>query len=1349
LKSSRRYRTLFLPVLLLALAALSPASAAAVEPPDPLDRGSFAVDRLDPFKAGLVTLQEPNAGGGAPGTGANSSITLQARGVMYTPHDYPGRSPIIVLVHGNHGSCDTGQAPNCTIFKRNDEGYAYLGENLASWGYAVLSLDQDQMIARQDGFARGMHARRLLIAALLDALYEADQNGLPVDENSNIGDLLKGKLDFTRIGLMGHSRGGDAVSSFIDFNRSRPSGRRYPLRGVISLAPVDYERRAPYGVPYMTIFGTCDGDVSNLQGARIFERSQYVKNDPYPRIQSSQVGGNHNWYNTTWFADTNLATGNGDDANGADAACKTSEPDSLRLSGQAGTDPGQSYVIDNSDKLNPLLNTRISGDPARMGDQEKIGLATMSAFFRRYVGGEGAFEPYLTGELAAEGKPQVPLSACPTSPTGTKISCLDRISTSFVAPAEERLDVLRPDTEKPLAMTALGTELHASGFANPYLKGGGVSPRPGTTASGLDWCNPDTKQTEPGAIGEGGFPTSVKACPLPAPNSVGGQEGVREQGPVNQSAGRQLAVAWEKPAALAVDVPAAEGNVSGFKVLALGAAVNYFDPRNPARSPWDPQVGKQDFTIALTDAHGNEANVAAGDPRYGIALQQTHGTSSPKVHVILKQIRVPLEDFAKQDLDLTALRGLELRFGDEGMPASGSIELADVRFQEAVGGTDLLLDSTAPNAGPGEGPPESGPDPMEEIEAFDRAPATMALPNVTTQAGANVWTVDDDRAECPNAGFTEIQAAVDLASPWDTIVICPGLYEESSIPVNSGPSPNQEGAKNGLTIKKPLKILGAGADLVTIRPAANLGVTLAGTEPFLRDGGGNVITISRQSQGSSEYSENFVDISGVTVESPFAYAEAGVAFFNTSGRISDSVVGPIRSTATSTNSLNARPHGWGIVATNSMQGEGPGTILRQVTVADSLVTGYQTGGILFDDAAGKDAAESAKQSAKILLKGVVTGSVVEGRGPVAPPTFAFPQTGIQYHAGASGFVEGSKVSGNVLTADPRKSVGVLLTGAETNDWYAKGTLLTGNGFGLFNANVTNTAVLAGAPATATENFWGSGGTPILGQSVFGAGVDEAGISGLDAEGNPSVLFDPVAGAAPTAPAVPGPIEDLAPSGELVNPGDGAEAEADVPIEPVVLTEDDFGVASVELAADGEPVAKLAEAPYVFAWTPSEEQQGETVTLEATIVDSSGQTTTRSVDVEVKAAPPVEEPPIEEPPVKKPDEVPPTTTPPATPPAPGTVTLGKLKRLAGKGTALLQVKVPGAGELVASGPKVKRVTLAPTAAGAQWIAVEAKGKALATLTETGKVTVKVTVVFTSAAGESFSRTRTVVLVRDVD
>ncbi len=1325
--------------LLLAIAvlfALIPAAAGGdvAEPlPDPMARGPYSADRLDPLKVGLTTLQEPNSSGNAPGTGSNSSITLQVRGVLFMPHEKPGKSPLIMLVHGNHSECDSGSAPNCTIFKRNDEGYAYLAENLATWGYTVVSLDQDQLMARQDSsFGKGMHARRLLMMAMLDDLYKANESAQPIEENSNVGATLVGKLDFTRIGLMGHSRGGDAVASFIEYDRMRPTGRRYPLRAVISLAPVDYERHAPYGVPYMAIHGTCDGDVSNTQGARLFERSQYVKDDPYPRVFSAQVGANHNWYNTVWFADA-------DDATGTDNACKTSAANSIRLSGSAGTGAAENYVINNGagnvNKLDPTLNTRISGDPARMGDQEKIGLATMSAFFRRYVGGEGAFEPYLTGELAAEGKPEIPLSACPTSVNGARISCSDRVSNIFFAPPGERLDVIRPDTEHPLTMSALGTPMTGSGFANPYVEAGGVTPLPATTPQGYDWCNPDPKQTEPGQLGVSGNPVAAKPCPLPAAGALGGQNATREKAPVNASYGRQLALAWSKPieasgepAALTTDIPAADGDVSGYKDLSMSAAVNFFDPRNPVRTgtnaEWDPSLAKQNFTIALTDAEGVEATVAAGDPRYGTALEQTTGSSTARVHVLLRQIRVPLTDLSEQGIDLTKLRTLELRFGEEGMPQEGSIQLADVRFQESVDGTDVLLDSTAPNAGPGEGPPTSGPNPEAELNAFPRAAGSIKLPDETATPGSNTWTVDDDKAQCPNAEFTKIQDAVEYASPWETIVVCPGTYEESSTPVNSNPNPVQAGAMNGLTIAKPLKIKGAGANEVKIRPAASLGASLAGTAPYLRDGGGNVVTISRQSLGSSDYDENFVEISGVTIESPNAYAEAGVSFFNTSGRISDSVVGPIKR-ATGAAELAAKPHGWGIVAANSLLGAGEGTISRQVTVDDTYVHGYQSGGILFDDAKGTDGNAANTVASGIKEAGYVHRTVVQGNGPSS----LIPQTGIQYHAGAGGFISESSISGNVFPTEQRKSVGILLTGAETLGWSASGSWISGNGYGVFNADIANSAVQLAAPATATGNYWGPAGPPIEGPSLLGPGIE--GVSGKDTAANPSVLFEPVTGSAPNLTGVPATVADSDPTGSIVNPADGEEVEVGEPVEPIVTADDDFGVKSVSLTADGKAVESESESPYAFEWTPGKADAGKTVTLEATIVDSSGQATTSSIEVDVAAEPA--------------PKVKPAPKPPAAIPA-SEFWVGQVTRNKHHGTAVIDVDVSGPGVLELAGEGVDPASDTVTAAGREKLTIKATGKAKQKLSQTGRATIKLEFTYTATGGAPAAKTRQVVLVK---
>ena len=493
--------------LALFLAVLAPATSLAA-PPDPMARGPYTPVTLDPLKIGTVDLQEPNAAGGGL-TGTAAAATVQLRGSIYYPGNRATGSPVIVLVHGNHSSCDSGSAPNCTAFKRNDRGYAYLGENLASWGYTVASIDQDQLMYYQDGTARGMHQRRIIIAAMLDKLWDANTAAIPDGANTNIGGALVGKLDFSRVGLMGHSRGGDAVSSFIDYNRTRPApGRKYNLRGVIALAPVDYERRAPYGVPYMTMFGYCEGDVTNLQGARMFERSQYiVDGDPFPRIQVSMLGANHNWFNSVWYAD-------GDDATGADAACGTSQPNNSRLSGGAYT-----------------RETRGSGDPALMGDQPKAGLALMGSFFRRYVGGDVAFDPYMTGELGEDGvSPQIPVSACPTSTSGTRIPAWSATwSPTSPSPSPAATCCgLRRTTRSPSARSE--PSITGSGFSNPYLTSGGVTVPP-TTAGGFDWCNPEPIYFTPSALGFTGLPTATKGCPLPAASALGGQNGTRERRP--------------------------------------------------------------------------------------------------------------------------------------------------------------------------------------------------------------------------------------------------------------------------------------------------------------------------------------------------------------------------------------------------------------------------------------------------------------------------------------------------------------------------------------------------------------------------------------------------------------------------------------------------------------------------------------------------------------------------------------------------------------------------------------------------------------------------------------------------
>src|SRR6267378_717941 len=77
--------------------------------------------------------------------------------------------------------------------------------------------------------------------------------------------------------------------------------------------------------------------------------------------------------------------------------------------------------------------------------------------------------------------------------------------------------------------------------------------------------------------------------------------------------------------------------------------------------------------------------------------------------------------------------------------------------------------------------------PESELASIGPAGATADPP----ADGPNTLIVDDDRADCPDAAFTSIQAAVDAAGPGDKIKVCPGTYQEQ---VRIGPG------KDGLSL---------------------------------------------------------------------------------------------------------------------------------------------------------------------------------------------------------------------------------------------------------------------------------------------------------------------------------------------------------------------------------------------------------------------------------------------------------------------------------------------------------------------------------------------------------------------
>ncbi len=334
----------------------------------------------------------------------------------------------------------------------------------------------------------------------------------------------------------------------------------------------------------------------------------------------------------------------------------------------------------------------------------------------------------------------------------------------------------------------------------------------------------------------------------------------------------------------------------------------------------------------------------------------------------------------------------------------------------------------------------------------------------------------------------------------------------------------------------------------------------------------------------------------------------------------------------------------------------------------------------------------------------------------------------------------------------------------------------------------------GAPTNSVESNMGElgyiEGTRIEGSGAaaqtgiaFKAGatgkITDTAITRSEVEDEGVVPVTPPSGPIPTAAGVPAML-DAAPVGSIVNPGEGESVEAGVAVEPVVAAEDDYGVRSVVLKANGKTVGTKAIAPYTFSWTPTAAEIGSSVHLEAIITDSAGHVTTNDITVPVvtsaaetgakaaeeaatakeaaatkEATEKAAEKKASEDAVKSAEskaeaaqkeakeakEAAEAAKLAATP-----ISTGKAVKNTKKGTVRLTVTVPTPGQLVVTGPDIVKVSGHATAPGNVQVLIKAKGSALKTLKKKGKVTVQVKITFTGPGGTKKTTTETVTLVK---
>ena len=320
---SRLMRRVWIPAFASALWLLMALSAFA-QAPDATDFGPLATTSAEyKFPAAI----DPDV------------LTLRPTelwAVVYRPEPLDaGPYPVLVFLHGNHATCGysenpriddnvqytfLGTCPPNYVVTPNHLGYTYVAERLASWGYIVVSINANRGINAAGGSADDLglnQARGKLLLKHLQRLSEWNRfGGTP----ESLGVDLLGKLDFSHIGLLGHSRGGEGVRAAYNFFRD--AGSPWPARigpanfeGLFEIGPVDGQTDRLFngdGTTWNVLLPMCDGDVSNLQGIRPLDRMLLILTDNPARQKSNFTvwGANHNYYNTEWqLSDSSGCTG--------------------------------------------------------------------------------------------------------------------------------------------------------------------------------------------------------------------------------------------------------------------------------------------------------------------------------------------------------------------------------------------------------------------------------------------------------------------------------------------------------------------------------------------------------------------------------------------------------------------------------------------------------------------------------------------------------------------------------------------------------------------------------------------------------------------------------------------------------------------------------------------------------------------------------------------------------------------------------------------------------------------------------------------------------------------------------
>lgn len=209
---------------------------------------------------------------------AGKTMPYNIRGIIGVP-DGEGPFPLILITHGSHSNDDES--------KRFDTGFDYLVRDLAENGFIAVSMDMSKPYIWKYGDNDDCEKSLPIADDHINSLILANEGNNPGYKTD-----LKGKIDFDKLALIGHSRGGETIFEIA----SDQAKKGVNIKAVLSIAPTFlFSDREWPECDAAIIVPEYDGDIISLDGFSIYRALSAEGKGNYSA--TFLMKANHNFFN--------------------------------------------------------------------------------------------------------------------------------------------------------------------------------------------------------------------------------------------------------------------------------------------------------------------------------------------------------------------------------------------------------------------------------------------------------------------------------------------------------------------------------------------------------------------------------------------------------------------------------------------------------------------------------------------------------------------------------------------------------------------------------------------------------------------------------------------------------------------------------------------------------------------------------------------------------------------------------------------------------------------------------------------------------------------------------------------